>query len=180
MIDGPQSMVYVINAGGVEMAQETGVEMLDFTKPPPGYRISGPPSQKAQTDAAIVGAWGTYKREHDPPGMWSEWEADDKHFDPMGDGDWTVDFANTDGFRINAAHGRHPSSGGPEFARSAAWAWHDRRHALALRDKAAHQNVKATMAEYLAMTDADCDVAGKLIAADERAAAVRRARDAAS
>jgi hypothetical protein len=144
MIDGPQSMVYVINAGGVEMAQETGVEMLDFTKPPPGYRISGPPSQNAQTDAAIVGAWGTYKREHD------------------------------------AAHGRHPSSGGPEFARSAAWAWHDRRHALALRDKAAHQNVKATMAEYLAMTDADCDVAGKLIAADERAAAVRRARDAAS
>lgn len=133
------------------MTEETAITMLDYSKPPPGYtivlhmmmvRLPGgvliapliDGESAVRGEAQLLGAaWSHYKAEHDPPGMWSEWEADDKHFDPTGDGDWTIDRESPDGFRHNVAHGRHRSVGGPAFARATAWTWHDRCDALADR-----------------------------------------------
>lgn len=50
------------------MTEETAeVPQLDYSKPPPGFRISGPPSHSEHTQAAIRDAWAYYKTDNDPP-----------------------------------------------------------------------------------------------------------------
>jgi hypothetical protein len=96
------------------MTETTEVARLDYSKPPPGYRIDeqdgefdwyvgddvSPDNGNASlitTEAdALREAWEDYKAEHDPPGCDS----------------WSADWDEAE-------------------ARTAAWAWHDRRHALA-------------------------------------------------
>lgn len=100
------------------MTQETDVEMLDYSKPPTGYRVGHKGfslySQDgdyvrivtriaSSTAEALAAAWARYKAERDPPGM------------------------TVQSFRARALGLPDPE------ARVAAWAWHDRRHALAAR-----------------------------------------------
>lgn len=108
------------------------VTRLDYSKPPPMYRIDeqdsewdwscGDPVNPDDGNAsfitseaeALAAAWSHYKGEHDPPGMVvhhvSWWPAALSSQGPLG-GDTT-------------SHA---------FARAAAWAWYDRRLALADR-----------------------------------------------
>ena len=155
------------------------IERLDYTKAPPGYNIvsdvdgylfrdkGGNMYRSAghhlggdwRKDVALVKAWSHYKREHDPPGMMvEEVESEAPEIDgwgfTVGNQQWSADWNKVE-------------------ARAAAWTWHDRRHTLAERDKALHPNVKAAFADYLAMSDADCDLAEKILTNDERRAAAR-------
>lgn len=165
----------------------SAVERLDYTKAPPGYRVGRNGfSLYAQdgehvrivtriassTAEALAAAWSHYKREHDPPG-----------FTVRG-------FRFGAGWVADVAVGIKPTAestlvlvddNGAVFvdacaARVYAWAWHDRRHALAERDRALRPHLPESITGYLAMSDDDCKLAEAIIADDER----RRRRQEAS
>ena len=139
------------------------IERLDYTKAPPGYNIvsdvdgylfrdkGGNMYRSAghhlggdwRKDVALVKAWSHYKREHDPPGMMvEEVESEAPEIDgwgfTVGNQQWSADWNKVE-------------------ARAAAWAWHDRRLALSLRDEARLGFPIFTMAGYLALTDAQVE-----------------------
>lgn len=115
------------------MTEETaGIERLDYSKPPPGYTADGqwwshPPDEPSKVvflggyvdarnvarvapdDGALAAAWAHYKASNDPV---------------LGGhaGGWAFDFLDGD------ARGSFTLHTG---ARAAAWAWYDRRLALA-------------------------------------------------
>lgn len=111
------------------------VERLDYSRPPPGYTVADElegdePSWTVRFDGDVVDsgmtrerafafAWELYKAENDPPGMWIEsggFAEDDLVF-------WGVGHErDDDNATASTSYGA---------ARAAAWAWHDRRHALA-------------------------------------------------
>ena len=91
--------------------------LFDYSKPPPGFHISGPPSHSEHTQAAIRDAWAYYKTDNDPPGILvtGDEEAD---AGAIGHAAWIVlgalgDDGYHDGYATTAA------------ARSAAWCWYD-------------------------------------------------------
>lgn len=126
----------------------TDVVRLDFTKPPPVdlFSLRGldllPPSIQAEK---IANAWDGYKHRYDPPGL-ELWQTrlrgggvDQEVWVFSGAGakvgiDWFVEKAE---------------------ARVAAWAWHDRRHALvkALEDEGLQIPLWPAL---LTRTDDDC------------------------
>lgn len=118
------------------MTEETAVEMLDYSKPPPGYRID---DVDATAGLAVSRhAWAHYKAEHDPPGMWTEYEADDPHFEPDGAGEQSFGVTLANGQRLTLdSDGSSGPDDGRDHARAAAWAWHDRRLALTAQLEAA-------------------------------------------
>ena len=112
------------------MTQETAIERLDYSKPPPGYRVGrkgfclyaqegehvGIVTRIASSTAeALAAAWAHYKAEHDPPGM-DVLETNDEYADgwcfTVGEMLWSAEWSEVD-------------------ARAAAWAWYDHRHAFA-------------------------------------------------
>ena len=123
------------------------IESLDYTMPPPGYRTRKRYCWQWVRDDGVVGAgewdnedvataaaWAHYKREHDPPGVLT--------FGPLGPNQswlWTL---------LSGASHAESWAGDQAQARAAAWAWHDRRLALAERDG----NILLWSA-YLSMTD---------------------------
>lgn len=171
------------------MTITTDIPRLNYSKPPPGYTIVGDADepqvrsglalssrdsgwvwvQGSITDGAprcigtnswaeaLAATWADYKAHNDPPGLdvaeTNDDDADGWGF-TVGNAVWSADWDEAE-------------------ARAAAWTWHDRRHTLAERDKALHPNVKAAFADYLAMSDADCDLAEKILTNDERRAAAR-------
>lgn len=116
--------------------QGVQVERLDYSRPPPGYEIvwsrregdfgvavghwwragrlwsSEPHGEECLTIAA---AWAHYKAESDPPGL-QTWEGHDDAYWRFG--------VEREGVSRPGAFGEQSE------ARAAAWAWHDRRHAL--------------------------------------------------
>ncbi len=116
------------------MTQDT-IERLDYSKPPPGYRVSPPEDDGlsfADHAEAMSDCWMEYKAEHDPPGMevfcWPKEKASDP---PTA---WCVALRGKVHFA--AFTEPEPDACRPNAeteARMVAWAWHDRRHALAAR-----------------------------------------------
>lgn len=111
------------------------VQRLDYSKPPPGYRVEADSlgiwgwegggdcfdSVVGEGDAR-ASAWAHYKASNDPPGMWSG-QARGEH--PGGYG-----------YALMESSHEHPLEADFERideARAAAWAWYDRRLALAER-----------------------------------------------
>lgn len=110
------------------MTEETAeVPQLDYSKPPPGFRISGPPSHSEHTQAAIRDAWAYYKTDNDPPGflVTGDEAADDGS---GGNAAWLLPERV-----LLAGDGYHGGYATTSSARTAAWAWYDRRLALAER-----------------------------------------------
>ena len=120
------------------------VARLDYSKPPPGYavawrthgacewslmspegiRLPRPANgcddiaEYATQRLALTAAWAHYKTHNDPPGM-----SVDEVSGPDAAWRWCVSAAR----EHRGLRGTNPA------ARSAAWAWHDRRHALSAR-----------------------------------------------
>ena len=110
------------------MTEETAeVPQLDYSKPPPGFRISGPPSHSEHTQAAIRDAWAYYKTDNDPPGflVTGDEAADDGS---GGNAAWLLPERV-----LLAGDGYHGGYATTSSARTAAWAWYDRRLALAAK-----------------------------------------------
>jgi hypothetical protein len=125
---------------------EITAERLDYSKPPPKYTAAGsmwshphrterggfvdarPVAMYAAGEAAaLAAAWAHYKAEHDPPGFLI---TGDEEADAGGPGcaAWLL----PDGLAaVGSAVGYHDGYTATADARAAAWAWHDRRHALA-------------------------------------------------
>lgn len=115
----------------------TDAEMLDYGKPPPGwspihacgyedgtfYRcMRGGTGYRGETIEEVkAAAWAHYKTEHDPPGM-----------RVIGTGDADQTFAGVRHFFLSHT-GQAENSAARAEARVVAWAWHDRRLALAGR-----------------------------------------------
>jgi hypothetical protein len=150
------------------------IPKLDYSKPPPGYKVSEEPdtdsvdwgleaegSWKARlqwpgargrarphvewestwlagADDALAAAWAHYKAHNDPPGLttWRVRDADDMQMVEPPLWGWTIDGhddcceENTEE-QQEAVEARFVKT--QTEARAAAWAWHDRRHALADR-----------------------------------------------
>lgn len=132
------------------MTKETAIEMLDYSKPPPGI------DPRAMLLAHRGGTWGPREiaaawAEHDPPGMTV-----------------TVDVATGDDvywFAPEPPPGHFATCfpGEPvdneAEARAAAWAWHNRRHALArdIADQIGKSDGAAELlAAFLRWTDDEC------------------------
>lgn len=126
-----------------------GIERLDFSKPPPGYTVawlthSSPEwvfrvderddfNQYDSEDKARSAAWAHYKARHDPPGMWTlYWENEDRVAQGYA---W--------GYRSEAAFGTEPTQ---DAARAAAWAWYERR--LALADLLESEDIDRRLTEH--------------------------------
>ena len=116
------------------MTQETAVARFDYSKPPPGYAVEH--SRRTHDFGIRVGwwwkhierwvagslgdAWVHYKERNDPPGMRVV----------LGLGVWGFDVFRWRGLWVpNIRDGIWDETA----ARAAAWAWHDRRLALASR-----------------------------------------------
>ena len=136
---------------------------LDYSKAPPGYVVEEMPEAghlieagadipdliwRARTDGAVAerrtqeealsAAWVHYRNRNDPPGM-AAWR---QHGGPDGDL-WLTE--------VSAGSADYPK------ARAAAWAWHDRRHALVARLEG--EGVQLDMwPAALAWTDDECEV----------------------
>lgn len=138
------------------MTEKTDVARLDYSKPPPGYEVdqdlsnlkpkaplgkwawlTGLGVEQGRESAwfyedrgmAIDASWVDYKAHNDPPGMWV------KYPDERGPlSSWGVE-----GTEWPLGVGK---------ARAAAWAWHDRRHALA-----AKMEIRADVAIAMARAD---------------------------
>ncbi len=94
---------------------------LDYSKPPPGWDVAGP-----WPAGLIVAAWKDYKREHDPPGMWTTRSSEVT--EAYGDQTWEAgpaELLNGTGPTWIGQYGSRPE------ARAAAWAWYDRRDNIA-------------------------------------------------
>ena len=128
----------------------TPVPRLDYSKTPSGYRLlsAGGPywwgnnavwlDSSGDRTIAISDAWAHYKRHNDPPGLTVAWEPADEHRDPDGAGDWEVTLISPTGtttvvwWRSVEAKGAVVEIGTVSVAaRAAAWAWYDRRLAIA-------------------------------------------------
>lgn len=119
------------------------IQKLDYSKPPPGFRISGPPSHREHTQAAIRDAWAHYKANSDPPGMLTGSYGDTVFWVHVQvDGDLPVDGP----FRADEQGG---VSQAEAACRAAAWAWYDARLGLANTHSAAWP-------ECLGYTDETC------------------------
>lgn len=129
------------------MTEETAIERLDYSKPPPGYEAeqdAGDPEVGAwggawgtylrrggetiwesawlkERDDSLAAAWTHYKHEHDPPGM-----------RVVGTGDRDQSFDGVRHFFLSHT-GQAENAAARAEASAAAWAWHDRRHALAAK-----------------------------------------------
>jgi hypothetical protein len=102
-------------------------------------------------DEALSAAWAHYKAEHDPPGMqvfvWPKEKASDP---PTA---WCV------ALRGKVHFAAFEGAEGETTARAAAWAWHDRRRAIAYDIYSRTCGGKALtvlMAAALTWTDAEC------------------------
>ncbi len=149
------------------MTENTAIERLDYSKPPPGYRIDeqdgefdwyvgddvSPDNGNASlitTEAdALREAWEDYKVENDPPGVWAG-QARGEH--PGGYG-----------FGLMEADHEHPLDADCERiddARAAAWDWHDRRRAIVVdiddQTCSGGRGLAAWLASALAWTEAEC------------------------
>ncbi len=147
------------------MTQETA--WLDYTKPPPGYRVGRNGFSlfaqdgehvrivtriASSTAEALAAAWSHYKREHDPPGVevfvWPKEKASDPPTAWCAALRGKVHFAAFEGDK------------GEAEARAAAWAWHDRRRAIVLdiddQTCSGGKHIGAWMAIALAWTDDEC------------------------
>lgn len=128
--EGGQVCFHALAAGeaSVKVLAAESVERLDFSQPPPGYWTTGEARRRALGSgdaspamvAAITGAaWAHYKARHDPPGfrvsLWESWSPA-----PAVSTFFTWEF-EAPGLVIKSD------------ARAAAWAWYERRLALALR-----------------------------------------------
>lgn len=156
------------------MTQETA--WLDYSKPPPGYRVtfsescwwaSDPRDQFigdetfATQRLALVAAWAHYKAEHDPPGI--------ETVPTMGNG---AAFVMPDsplwGSNVPVVLpwvGKYISAG------TAAWAWHGRRHELAGR-----MSAKPSHRRWYSKAPPDGDMGGACVVEVHRTAeAARRA-----
>lgn len=145
------------------------IEMIDYSKPPPGYTADGqwwshPPTEPsklvflggyvdgrniakvAPNNGALAAAWAHYKAKNDPPGL------------RTADGWWCL--ADEDMLLASADGGVHHGYADQAAARAAAWAWHGRRHALA-SDIAAQlgepDSAPALLSKMLPWTDAECE-----------------------
>ena len=133
------------------------IERLDYTKAPPGYNIvsdvdgylfrdkGGNMYRSAghhlggdwRKDVALVKAWSHYKREHDPPGMMVE-EVESVRAAilllglPIAMLD-ELEAPEIDGWGFTIGNQQWSADWNKVEARAAAWAWHDRRLALAAR-----------------------------------------------
>lgn len=139
------------------MTEET-VQRLDYSKPPPEYTADGqwwshPPDEPsklvflgghvdtrnvarvAPDDGALAAAWAHYKTHNDPPRL----------------------HPNDSSERMAAAFACPVAEW-----RAAAWAWHDRRHALAAR-----LTLQDAWPRCLRWTDSECDQVDRWIAGGE-------------
>lgn len=132
------------------MTRETAIAMLDYSKPPLGYRVEqgidgfvviDPQMVRHSAamqnlghgwrlDVAEARAWAHYKAEHDPPGL------------------------TVQSFRARALGLPDPK------ARATAWAWHDRRLAIVVdvdeQTCGGGKDLAAWLTKALAWTDAEC------------------------
>lgn len=123
----------------------TTIERLDYSKAPPGYAVTEScgwwPADDAgelvredesfDTEAdALTAAWAHYKAKHDPPGCCIGLVM--KGQGATERGSYCVDFGASEAFAVPAWKGGKVDAGARLVARAAAWAWHDRRHALAI------------------------------------------------
>lgn len=128
------------------MTEETAIERPDYSKPPPGYRlversgvcierwyfqrlgvgILGRSRKFDDEGDALTAVWAHYKAEHDPPQFLI---TGDEEADAGGPGNaaWLLPTGLTSDSAI-VYHDGHTSTA---EARGAAWAWYDRRLALA-------------------------------------------------
>lgn len=134
------------------MTEETAVALLDYSKPPPGYVCAGRFWHKEDIDdtqflldsasgfaeapamsscaariaAGLAAAWAHYKAHNDPQGMRTR---------PWGLGGWVFHFSLSIEPKLGPRTVMVGDDGQPYAseadARAAAWAWHDRRLALA-------------------------------------------------
>jgi hypothetical protein len=146
------------------------IEMIDYSNPPPGHTLEADRDEHGDIEwdglhetevAALSAAWAHYKAEHDPPGLlvdeldpgWSFYVMMDSTRASL----WSSSLPSPASYPVLAVGG--PFSGRPE-ARAAAWAWHDRRHALA-RDVADQlgepDSATALLSKMLPWTDAECE-----------------------
>jgi len=115
----------------VTAAKTLTATWLDYSKPPPGYHVD----LHGDFSDALSAAWTHYKAERDPPGS----------------------------LRCGAV-GEHCVTFGrglPHFqARSAAWAWHDRRRTIVVdiddQTCSGGRELAAWLARALAWTEAKC------------------------
>lgn len=146
------------------MTQET--VWLDYTKPPPGFDPQALERSLRMTvltagvwgPCALAAAWAQHKREYDPPGMqvfvWPKEKASDP---PTA---WCVALRG----KVHFAAFTEPEADAcrPDAeteARASAWAWHDRRHAIAYDIYSRTCGGKALavlMAAAIAWTEAEC------------------------
>lgn len=113
------------------MTEGVSVAQLDFTKPPPGYEPHPFPAgmtvletQQMGEAEALAAVWAHFKTHNGPPGMVVQWF---RNRIGIGNGEWTV----SDAKRLVWTRRYDCRDEGRGEAR--AWAWHDRRHALADR-----------------------------------------------
>lgn len=151
------------------MTEETAIERLDYSKPPPGYVVEETPADerhephlvaRAHCDVAyaerrtlqeaLAAAWVHYRNRNDPPGM---------RVIGTGDGDQT--FAGVRHFFLSHT-GIDDNASARREARAAAWSWHDRRHAIAGR-----LTLQDAWPRCLRWTDAECDQVDRWIANGE-------------
>ena len=142
---------------------------LDYSKPPPGYlvhdlnddgwwwRIDEPEdgcTAPFETEAeAIAAAWAHYKAHNDPPGIATAPDDSLPLFHPLrlrGRCRWTI-LVTVGGVQF----GGEAVAADQPAARVAAWAWHDRRHALVARLE--DEGVQVDMWPHaLVWTDSEC------------------------
>ena len=146
------------------MTEETATMYLDYSKPPPGYVedfarrvgdfgvavgwwVNG---RCYKTEAkALAAAWAHYKAEHDPPGL-------TEIFGCGGLVDGGVVRGLKFRFGIASDEKFYPDRAA---ARAAAWAWHDRRHAIAVdieEQTGGQVDAGALLSKIIAWTEAEC------------------------
>jgi hypothetical protein len=160
------------------MTKETAIEMLDYSKPPPGYEVAEDLSvprvtwgwcrleQNGRWEAdggfssraeAVAAAWAHCKVKHDPPGCSIGLVMSGQGATTRGD--FVIDWGDRQGSSVPAYKGKSQRAGAYQEARAAAWAWHDRRHALArdIADQIGKSDGAAELlAAFLRWTDDEC------------------------
>lgn len=105
------------------MSEETAIEILDFSQPPPGHSDCAICESEADGPGR---AWAHHRARHDPPGfrvsLWESWSPA-----PAAISFFAWEF-ETPGLIVKSE-----KFGDLAEARAAAWDWYERRLALALR-----------------------------------------------
>lgn len=156
------------------MTQETPT-WLDYSKPPPGYRVDeqdgewdwsvggdvpsdGNAHLITTEDDALAAAWAHYKAKHDPPGCSIGLVMSGQGATTRGD--FVIDWGDRQGSSVPAYKGKAQRAGAYQEAHAAAWAWHDRRRAIVVDvdDQlcSGGRELAAWLASALAWTEAEC------------------------